>query len=851
MNDGLPIEPHIPDIIAALGTHGKAVVVAEPGAGKTTRIPLALLEHCSFSGKNIVMLEPRRLAARMAAARMADLLGEPVGETVGYQIRNERVIGSRTRIHVITEGILTRRIQHDPELCDTGLVIFDEFHERNIHSDLGLALCLEISEVFRKDLNILVMSATMEAEAVSRLLADAPVIKSQGKSFPVTTLYQKRKRSDQNRGFNEKDCASVTMKALEQHQGDILVFLPGAGEIRKISSILGSTIVDPNVSIHSLYGNLDKKDQDAAIQPSKPGTRKIVLATSIAETSLTIEGVCIVIDSGFMRVPRYYPGYAMGRLETLPVSKASADQRRGRAGRLGPGVCYRLWAEEDHVLHPAYNTPEIYHADLTALALELALWGVRDIHDLKWLDVPPAGAYEQALNVLSMLGAIDGSGHITGHGKKLSNLGMHPRLGHMLVKAKDKGQGSLACLIAALLSERDFLVERDTKKQTDIRLRLSVLHDYLMGKKHEIKDTVIHKHLVFTIVSNAKKYEKDLGIKPSSFCVDDAGVLLSYAYPERVAMAKKGVFGSFKLATGPSVYFSDTDSLCSESMVVCADLDGQRKNSRIYLAAPYAMTNLENDFGHIIKKSETLRWDEPSKSVVSQISYSYDQLVLYSRAGSMEDKEAVSGLMIRYIREQGLQILLWTRDLKNIKARAFFLGSLGMLNDFPDLGDDALEKNLEQWLKPFLSNVRSLAHLKKMDLSTAFMSLLTWNQKKQLDTMAPTHVVVPSGSRLQLDYEPVENKLKKSPVLSVRLQEMFGCATTPRIAGGKIPLTLHLLSPAGRIMQVTQDLESFWENTYEQVKKDLKGRYPKHYWPDNPLCAMPTSRTRKKMTDSP
>lgn len=847
MADVLPIVPHIPAIHHALKTQGRAIVTAAPGAGKTTWVPLSLLEAPFLKHKKILMLEPRRLATRMAAGRMAELLGEPMGKTVGYQIRHERVIGPDTRIIVMTEGVLTRKIQHDPELVGVGLVIFDEFHERSLNTDLGLALCLEISDVLRKDLRLLVMSATMETESVSRLMGHADVIRSEGISYPVETIYRTRKNTDRFPGFNEKECASQVVYALENNTGDILVFLPGAGEIRQVHTLLMNRISDPDVSLYPLYGNLDKKDQDAAIRPSIPGLRKVVLATSIAETSLTIQGVNVVIDSGYMRVPRYYPGYSMGRLETIPVSKASADQRRGRAGRLGPGVCYRLWTEEENALHPDFNTPEIIHADLADFTLELGLWGVREPDELKWLDLPPRGAYEQARNLLIKIGALDQEGRITDHGKELAALGLHPRLGHMLVLAKKKGKGSLACLIAACLNERDLFLGKEGRGLADIRLRLAYLADVQERKTSEIKGYAINHGIVSTILTNARKLEKDLGIKSSSFNVDEAGTLLAWAYPERIAMAVKGVHGSYKMASGTAVFLSDSDPMCCEPMIVCAELDGKRKRSRIYLAATYSMESLEEDFGHAVEKCEVLEWDTKTQSVTAQVRHVYDQLVLRCERASTVDPDAVSDLMIDKIRELGIGILPWTAALVSIKSRSVFIRNVGGFGDFPDLSDSALEKTLEQWLKLFITGVRSLTQLKRIDLQSAVFSLLSWNQRKLLDELAPTHVAVPSGSHIPLDYQVVDNKLHTSPLLSVRLQEMFGCMETPRIAGGRVPVTVQLLSPAGRVMQVTKDLESFWKNTYEQVKKDLKGRYPKHYWPDDPYSATATNRTKKNM----
>ncbi len=850
----LPIFEHIPAVRKALEEKGRAVVAAAPGAGKTTGIPLALLDEPFLKDKKILMLEPRRLATRMAAARMAELLGEPLGKTVGYQIRNERVAGPGCRIMVMTEGILTRKIQNDPELDGVGLVIFDEFHERNIQTDLGLALCLDIAGSLRPDLKILVMSATVDTDSVAGLLGQAPVICSEGVCYPVETIYRKWKAPERSSAVNVKDCAAQVVKALEHHDGDILVFLPGAGEIRALNDLLSGMVNGAFVRVHPLYGNLDKKEQDAAVRPSETGFRKVVLATSIAETSLTIEGVTVVIDSGFMRVPRYYSGSSMGRLETWPVSRASADQRRGRAGRLAPGVCYRMWAEEDNALHPEFNTPEILQADLTGLVLELALWGVREPDTLSWLDSPPYGPYVQAQDHLKKIGAVDGGGRITAHGKSLSALGLHPRWGHMLVSAKKMGMGSLACHLASLIGERDFILSSDRERPSDVRLRLAVLRGAKNGEitgDEETRGLAVNRGTVTQVLRNAEKLERDLGITPSTIEPENAGRLLAWAYPERIAMAVKGAHGVFKMASGSAVYVSESDPLSLESMIICVDLDGRRTRAKVFLAAPYSMELIEDDFSHAITRSQVLEWDSGSRSVLSVIRQSYENLVLRSEISDHADPQAVRVLMMDRIRKEGLDVLPWTPSLLDLRARALFVRHASASEDFPDLGEQALESSLERWLEPFLDGVRSFNQLKKIDLTSAVMNLLSWDARKKLDELAPTHLTVPSGSRIPLDYRVVDNKLHTSPVLNVRLQEMFGCLETPRVAGGRVPVTVQLLSPAGRVMQVTKDLASFWKNTYEQVKKDLKGRYPKHYWPDDPYSATATSRTKKHMDKKP
>ncbi|MBU1172106.1 MAG: ATP-dependent helicase HrpB [Proteobacteria bacterium] len=842
MSDRLPIEDHIPDIRKALGKHGCVVIEATPGAGKTTLVPLALLGEPCLQGKHIVILEPRRLAARMAAARMAYLLGEPVGKTVGYQIKNDRKISPETRIHVLTEGILTRRIQSDPLLQHTGLVIFDEFHERNLVSDLGLALCLEIKEALRDDLNIIIMSATMDSKAVSSMMGQAPIVCCEGRQFPVETRYLKRKAM----GSLERTCTDYVVESLSRHEGDILVFLPGAGEIKRVSALIHEKLDDPDVSVYPLYGNLDKKDQDSAIRPSGPGKRKIVLATSIAETSLTIEGVRIVIDAGFVRRPRYFSGTGMSRLETLPVSKAGADQRRGRAGRLGPGICYRLWPDDETILHQDFSSPEILNVDLTSFVLELALWGVQDPEQLKWLDLPPKGAFGQARDLLIRLKALDITGHITSHGKTMAGLGVHPRLAHMLLVAKTLGKGSLACLMAALLHEGDFLIQKDQIRESDIRIRLQILDEFKRKEMSILNRTPLNKGRVNAILQSSSLFEHNLGITPSRICDDHAGFLLAHAYPERIALGVDNR-GSFKLASKMAAYLQDTDPLAQEPMIVCADMDGNLSRSKIYLAAPYDRVQFEQDFKDLIEQKTSLYWD--GVTIVSSMRRTYGQLLLSETPSRCSDESLITALMLRVIQEQGIDILPWTPPLNHIRDRAIFLKQIESFEDIPDLSNQALTKTLEFWLGPFLSGIRSLNQLKKIDLSSALLSLLSYRERQTLDHHAPSHLRVPSGSRIPLIYTS-EGRHHSSPILAVRLQEMFGLVETPRIAAGRVPVTLHLLSPAGRPMQVTQNLESFWKSTYDQVRKDLKGRYPKHYWPDDPLNARATSRTKKKM-DTP
>ncbi|MCK5695495.1 MAG: ATP-dependent helicase HrpB [Desulfobacula sp.] len=840
----LPIQKHVPDIIKALKISRCAVIQALPGAGKTTRIPLALLAEPWLVNKKIILLEPRRLAAMSCAAHMADLLKERVGQTIGYQIRLDRKIGPDTRIEVITEGIFTRRTQNDPSLEDVGLVIFDEFHERHIHSDLGLALCLETFEALRDDLCILVMSATMDVTAVSNLMGNAPIIISKGKSFPVETIYVPS-LDRKNRVFPiETACASVIRRALSETSGDMLVFLPGVKEIKALYSILEKNL-DPAIHVFPLYGNLSQKDQARAFHPSNRNERKIVIATSIAETSITIEGVSVVIDAGLMRVPMFSPQTGMSRLETLRISKASADQRRGRSGRTKSGKCYRLWSEYDHQSLKAYTKPEILSIDLTGVALELAAWGGSDPGQLKWLDLPDEKSFEQAKNLLKTLGALDSQGRITSHGKKMSSAGLHPRLAHMIIKADKKGQGFLACRIAAFLNERDF-IEFDQKDfDPDIRLRLEIIEAVTSKKKKWQKEFKINRGIIHRIIESEKKTARYFGIKPTKTDIEKAGALLAHAYPDRIAKKRNHRNNTFLMASGKGAFFTGINSVSLNNYIVAVHLDGNLQNAKIFLAVPYSKQDLEIDFFDRFKSIHTVLWDKKINGVRAKEEIFFEKLVIQQRAISDIDLDMACNILIREIKRRGLARLPWTKKLKTLKERAVFLKNTGRFPNLPDLSDKILEENIVIWLKPFLTGVFSLKQLKKIDLGAAFLSLLTWKEQQMIDQNAPTHIKVPSGSKKPLKYRN-ENGLLDSPILEVRLQEMFGLSATPKIAGLSIPVTLHLLSPAGRPVQITKDLENFWNNTYKDVKKDLMGRYPKHFWPDNPLGAEPTNRVKSK-----
>ncbi len=823
----LPIDRVLTQLKEALAGHANAVLVAPPGAGKTTRVPLALLEEPWAAGRKIIMLEPRRLAARAAARYMASRLGEQVGETVGYRVRLDTKVGPKTRVEVITEGVLTRLLQADPALEDVAAVIFDEFHERSLHADLGLAFALESQAVLRDDLRLLVMSATLDAAPVAELMQGAPVVVSEGRSYPVETRYL----SKPVEGKLEPAAAACIRQALAAEEGGLLAFLPGAGEIRRVERLLLEAGLGPQVRIAPLYGQLAQGEQDAAIAPSVPGQRKVVLATSIAESSLTVEGVRIVVDGGRMRVPRFSPRTGMTRLETVAVSRDAADQRRGRAGRTAPGVCYRLWTEqEDRRLAP-HRAPEIMEADLAALALELAAWGVADPARLAWLTPPPAAAYGQAAALLRQLGALGEDGAITPHGRRMAELGVSPRLAHMMLRAVPLGLGGLACELAALLSDRDLLRSWPDSPNADLRLRVEALRGEGAVRA---ADPAARRR----IAAEAEQGKRMLGLPPEQRDeVSACGMLLAFAYPDRIAQNKGS--GRFLLSGGRGGSFSGPQPLYGEKYLVVAELD-QGADGRIDLAAPISEEQLYRGFADDIETETTVAWDRTAQAVRARKREKLGALTLREAPAEAPDPERVLNALLEGIAAEGLSILPWTKAAKQLRERIGFMHRVDPA--WPDVSDEALLAGLGEWLGPHLYGLKSREDLQRLPMAAILDGMLPWPQRQQLDEFVPTHMTVPSGSRIPIDYSD-----PASPVLAVRLQELFGLRETPRIGGGKVPLLLHLLSPAHRPVQVTRDLASFWRDAYFEVKKDLKGRYPKHVWPDDPLAALPTNRAKPRV----
>jgi len=823
--DFLPVDEALPRLKEALTGRNAAILVAPPGAGKTTRVPLALLDAPWLGHAKIVMQEPRRLAARAAARRMAATLGEAVGETVGYRVRLDTKVGPRTRIEVVTDGLFLRMLQDDPSLDGIGCVIFDELHERGLETDLSLALVREAQTALRDDLRVIAMSATLDPGPVSDRLGGAPVIESAGRMFPVDTRYLDREAA----GRIEDSVASTIRRALGEESGSALVFLPGVGEIRRVEERLD---LGAGVDVAPLFGDLSPADQDRAIAPSALGRRKVVLATSIAETSLTIEGVRIVIDSGLMRVPRFSPRSGMTRLETVRVSQASADQRRGRAGRLEPGVCYRLWPEEQQRGLLPFTPPEILDADLAPLALELALWGANDT-TLPWLTPPPAASLATARALLGDLGALDpaaalragAAGAITPHGRAMARLGQHPRLAHLVLKGRDLRQGRVAALLAAILSERDFLRLPPGQRDVDLRHRIDIA---LSGKRDG----------ALRLIQEQARRLMPRGAGDEKPDVSMTGALLALAYPDRIGRRRPGT-NRYLLSGGRGAVLPDGDPMANEEFLVVADLDGSAQDSRVFLAAPIGLNEIEELFAEQIVDEEALQWSERDGVVLARRRRRLGALLLEDKPLASPDADKLKAAMIEGIRQLGLGVLPWSDDLAKWRERVAFLRTQDA--GWPDLSDKALLGSLDTWLAPFLDGVSRRSHLARIDLTAALKSLVPWDRQRELDRLAPTHVEVPSGSRVPIDYaNPTE------PTLSVRLQEMFGLLDTPRIGGGKVPLTIHLLSPARRPVQVTRDLASFWANGYKAVKAELKGRYPRHYWPDDPLIAEPTARVRPR-----
>jgi ATP-dependent helicase HrpB len=831
-----PINAALPALGLALTRRRQVLLEAPPGAGKSTIVPLFLLDSAWLNDQKILMLEPRRIAARAVANRMAALLGEAVGRRVGFRTRLETQVSASTRIEVVTEGILTRMLQEDSGLSGIGCVIFDEFHERSLNADLGLALCIESQQNLREDLRILVMSATLDLKPLLSLLDDAPVVSAGGRSFDVATHYLPRRPEISL----ELQTAQVVRSALRDHEGDVLCFLPGAAEIRRVQRALQDSGLDPAIKILPLYGDLTGAAQDAALIPLSPGERKVVLATSIAETSLTIPGIRVVVDGGMRRHAEFDPVTGMSRLVTGKVSQAAADQRRGRAGRTSHGDCYRLWSEGTHASLSPQTPPEILHADLAPLALELACWGA-DAKMLKWLDPPPAAPLAQARELLRELEAIDAAARITPHGRMLERLGMHPRLAHMMVKSRDLGGARLACDLAAILSERDILRAAPGARDADLRLRVAVLR----GDGREVPPGVsVDARAKDQALRSSGNWQRDFarGRRDSADPHEATGILLAWAYPDRIGRAR-GEGGRYLLANGRGARFAEPQALAKSEFIVAAELDGAEREARIFLAAPIAIADLEKYFAALIRENADIRWDDKDQAIRARRERRLGALVLDSAEIRDPDPDAMQAAALAGLKQLGVTGLPWTKDLLQWRARVMLMQQYAVPapTPWPNFSDAAITATLEEWAPPWIDGCTRREHFAKMDLRSALRSQLTHAQGTILEREAPTHFKVPSGSAVPIDYLDGE-----IPTLSVRLQELFGLHQTPSVACGRLPLLLKLLSPAGRPVQITRDLLSFWQRGYHEVKKDLKGRYPKHYWPDDPYTAEATRRARPR-----
>jgi ATP-dependent helicase HrpB len=826
-----PIQEIIPELKAQLKKQPVLILQAPPGAGKSTVLPIQLLNEEWLGDKKIIMLEPRRLAARSVANRMASLLDDDIGNTIGYRVRFENKISKQTKIEVVTEGILTRMLQNDNALEQVGLVIFDEFHERSLNADLALALCLQVQQVLRDDLRILIMSATLDGAKLSSLLNNAPIITSDGRTFPIALKYE----AVDDKTPVHLNMSRIIKKALNEQEGDILAFFPGAGEIQRAQQLLEEST---SASIHPLYGDLSAQKQQEAITPHPHGKRKVVLATSIAETSLTIEGITTVIDCGFSRVPKFDARSGFTKLDTVKITKDAADQRAGRAGRLGPGVCYRLWSEGAHIHLLPNRKPEILEADLAPLMLELAEWGINNINELMWLNLPPQGNVLQAKELLQELGAIKNN-TITKRGKEMLQLPTHPRIAHLLIEAKHWQEqnktinyAALASDVAALLEERDPL-QRDSG--TDLSLRIEILRKY-RNKEFVNADKRVLDRIERLAMAWRKllKTDADNSI-PNTFAI---GKLIAAAYPERVAkrIDKNGL--RYRLANGRIVKIQEQDALHQEEYIAIAQLDAGTGEGKVFSAAPLNVADLKD----LAIEKENIVWDKDRGMIAGSMDKCVGGIVIESKIITKFTEEQRIKIICEAIRNEGLKLLGWNEQQDDLQARIMSLKIWRSNENWNDVSNEHLLNTLEEWLSPYLTNINKRSELQQLNLNQIITSILPWELASKLDSLAPSRLEVPSGSMIKVNYFGDGRK----PEMEVRLQELFGLTETPAVNEGKNQLLLHLLSPGYKPVQVTQDLKSFWSKTYFEVRKDLLSRYPKHSWPENPLTAEAVRGAKKR-----
>jgi ATP-dependent helicase HrpB len=824
----LPVEQIVDDLKAALDRRGVAVLSASPGAGKTTVVPLRLLDQPWLDGQRILMLEPRRLATRAAARRMASLLGEEVGDTVGYRTRTDRAVSPSTQIEVVTEGILTRRLQRDPELEGVGLVIFDEFHERSLQADLGLALTLDVRDALRSDLRVLVMSATLDIDRVSTLLGgEGPptdVIEAPGRTHDVEIEWAPRT----GRTGVEEATVAATQRALRRFDGDILVFLAGAAQIRRVVSDL-ERAAPADVDVRPLFGALTPTDQDAALLPCLPGRRKIVVATDIAESSLTVEGVRIVVDSGQRRVMRHDPRTGMGRLTTTSTSRASADQRAGRAGREAPGHAIRLWSPTEQATRSAFERPEITLADIAGFVLETACWGASP-EDLRLLDQPDGVALAAARNLLGELGAIDEAGHVSAKGRAMGDLPLHPRLAAMVVDARNGPDAWTACIAAAVLEEGDVLRGRPDDLPVDLGLRVALVEDRQRSHPN------VAGHAIAQVRRDARDLARRARVESGRADTDRLGAVLLSAYPDRLAQKRAGR-GRFLLSSGQGAWLADTDALAGEALLVVADLDGTRGDARVRLAAGVDVDDVVAHLGDRIERRTMTAWDDQRGDVVSRSDEVLDALTLRSVGHAVDPSPAVVAILVDAVRGSDLRLLGWTERGRRLQARIELARTAGRL-DVPAVDDDTLRMELDDWLAPLLHDATSVRYIARLDVTGALLGRIGWHHRAELDRLVPEQWTLPSGRTAAIDYT------RERPTVSGRVQEFYGSSLAPAVLDGAVPLTVELLSPANRPVQVTSDLAGFWAGSWHEVRKDMAGRYPKHRWPKDPTTAEPGRSTR-------
>ena len=849
---GLPIDAALPALRAALRAQHSAVLQAPPGSGKSTVVPLELLNEPWAAGRRILLLEPRRLAARAVAQRMAHTLREDVGSTVGYRMRLDTRVGPNTRIEVVTEGVLTRMLQSDAELPGTAAVIFDEFHERSLQADLGLALCLDARAALGNELRLLVMSATLDGERIATLLGDASVVSSQGRSYDVDTYYAGKGLPLLPGGVEspERLVAQVLRRALSDNAGDALVFLPGAAEIRRLEGTLDATAL--GVRVLPLFGELGGDAQAAAIEPGAQGERRVVLATNIAETSLTIPGIRIVIDAGLVRRSRFDPVTGMSRLETQRVSRASADQRRGRAGRTAPGVCYRLWSEGSERSLASFTAPEIADADLTALALDLANWGTADAAELRWLDAPPVAMLAGARELLQRLGGLDAAGRITPHGRELARLPAHPRVAKMLLEASERNALALGADLAALLGDRDLMRGAGGRADADIDTRLDLLRAH-RGSDGGNGGVGADRWALQRARRVSERYRSSLqhAAGPQRMNVAargavgpvSSGMLLAAAYPDRIGQRREGAAGRYLLANGRGASLAAAQSLGGSEYIVAIELDDRDREARIQLAASVTRAEITALHQERIRERDVVQWDDREQVVSARQVVSLDELILSDRPLRDPPAADARAAMLRGVRALGLECLPWTDELRQLQARIEFVRKLGRaeMADLSDVSDAGLLQRLEDWVTPWLDGVTRRSHLTRLPLVEMLLAGMEHRSRRRLDELAPTHLGLPTGNRTRIDYIDA-----LAPCAAMRMQEVFGLAQTPRIGDGIVPITFKLLSPALRPLQITRDLASFWRNGYIEVRKDMRGRYPRHYWPEDPLQASPTRGVKRR-----